>query len=91
MTIFTTMIEIPVIVEYTTYKSEGDGWDSPRIPAHIEVENISVQKDIEKWIEAEHGDNILQECHDHADAELEAAQCRADDIREDERRQEGKR
>ena len=67
MTTITLMVEIPITVEYTAHKAEGDGWNSPRIPAHIEIENFSVSSDAaNKYIKEHHLDWIEEWCEDAA-------------------------
>ena len=34
---FETTVEIPITVFYECIKEDGDGWNSPKIPGHIEI------------------------------------------------------
>ncbi len=33
---------VPVTVEYTPIPAEGDGWNDPHIPAHVEIDSLSI-------------------------------------------------
>lgn len=35
--------EVEVVVEYTTVKASGDGWNEPHEPEHIEIESVTTE------------------------------------------------
>lgn len=62
-----THVEIPVTVTYDAYPAEGDNWNSPKIPAGLDVECVEVPKDIEDYILKKFADQLHQECLDDAE------------------------
>ena len=73
MTTITIMVEIPIEVEYTAHKAEGDNWNSPMVPAHIDIDDFSIPfpNSLEKYIKEHHLDWIEAECWDNTFAEKE--------------------
>ena len=47
---FETFVEIPITVCAEAVKAEGDGWNSERIPAHIQISDIELPADLKNYI-----------------------------------------
>ena len=58
-------MEIPLKVCYRWVPPEGDGWNEPHIPSHIEVEDVLIptEKEILTMVD-EHAESIEQECEE---------------------------
>ena len=47
---FVTTVEIPVRVFASAHDKEGDGWNEPHIPAHVDIDDIAVDLDFDAGI-----------------------------------------
>lgn len=65
MTEFQTWVEIPITVHYTKNPAEGDGWNSPRIPAHIMIDRIELADDLEDWVIEQNYDTLVEEAREN--------------------------
>lgn len=77
-------IEVPVQIRFEAVSSEGDNWNAPFIPEHIEIEEIihPTGEQIEKIL-AEHEDGIYDECMQHAkEARIDDLESRAEAMHE---------
>ena len=57
-------MEVPLKIYYTWVPEEGDGWNEPRIPAHIIINDYAFSlEEMDKLVE-EHAESIEQECEE---------------------------
>ena len=69
-----TDITLPITIWYETIKSDGDGWNNPYVPAHIEICDIKFHDDdkriykideLSNYIMRNWPEKLLEECKEN--------------------------
>ena len=66
---WTDYVEVKVRI-YAEYNAEsGDGWNEPKIPAHIEIEDIWLEDDLKNKLIKEHYEKWQEDGFDYVEEE----------------------
>ena len=66
---WTDYVEVKVRI-YAEYNAEsGDGWNEPKIPAHIEIEDIWLEDDLKNKLIKEHYEKWQEDGFDHVETD----------------------
>ena len=60
-------VKVTIFAEYN--KEEGDGWNSPKIPAHVQINDIELEDDLKNKILEEHYEKWQEDGFDHVETD----------------------
>ena len=60
-------VKVNIFAEYN--EEEGDGWNSPKIPAHIQINDIELEDDLKNKILKEHYERWQEDGFDFVEAD----------------------
>ena len=62
-------VEVKVTIFAESYKESGDGWNEPKIPAYIEINDIELEDDLKNKILEENYEKWQEDGFDHVETD----------------------